>query len=456
MSAPLLVYPNEGIIHELDSTVWRKIESDFTLAVDLYMTGALKLEPAELVEFAESYVHNAPHNSSTDLRQRVLSLICIHPQLFRSPSPEFIYQLLTTYGSNNVSAVVEFIEKRSNISLLVKKLAKVLIHNTSIDINQVEKNLSVLLTSPKISKLLATDKYWIEQSKKHVTLDILIRRAISVAQIKEMFSDIPLLRITQLLDQFVAVQDVIAHLLEHPEEISGSQSGSASKPVISSKQVQNQSPKIKYDAPELDPSKKFIRTDDFPAPPESSVEHTLRLVEIQMEEEEEDEIEEAARSADPASAKALDKVERHLWQTYQKNPDLFTTKQRKSRARTELKHATNWSDEQLEGWAKILERNPRRKHIMETRFMMRSHKASAHFADGLSSDEESERDENEKDYKDKKLKSEASSSAGGSNLSSAAGSGTTTPKHTPHNKKKNHHRKDRHDKKMQRMGAGAS
>lgn len=452
-AAPLLMYPDEGIIRDLDKTVWRKIETDFTLAVDLYMTGALKLEPVELVEFVESYVHNAPRNSSTDLRQRVLSLICIHPQLFRSPSPEFIYQLLTVYGSTNVFAVVEFIEKRTNISLLVKKLAKVLIHNVATDLKQVEQNLSVLLTSPKISKMLATDKYWIEQSKKHVTLDILIRRAISVAQIKEMFSEIPLLRITELLDQFVAVQDVIAHLLEHPEEISGSQYESSSKSIGSPKIVKNNTPKIKYDAPELDPSKKFTRADDFPAPPESTVEHTLRLVEIQMEEEEEDEMEEAARSADPASAKALDKIERHLWQTYQKNPDLFTTKQRKSRARGELKHATNWSDEQLEGWAKILERNPRRKQMMETRFMMRSHKAAPQFAEGSSSDEEVERDEQEKSSKERKMKIDTASSGGESGQSSAPGSGTNTPKHTPHNRKKNHHRKDRHDKKMQRMGA---
>lgn len=53
--------------------------------------------------------------------------------------------------------------------------------------------------------------------------------------------------------------------------------------------------------------------------------------------------------------------ERLLVETYHRDPSLFDPSQRKTKLRDRLKESTGMSDEQLEGWFKMLERNPRKE-----------------------------------------------------------------------------------------------
>ncbi|CCF55882.1 hypothetical protein KAFR_0A04470 [Kazachstania africana CBS 2517] len=66
-----------------------------------------------------------------------------------------------------------------------------------------------------------------------------------------------------------------------------------------------------------------------------------------------------------------DKVEGILWNLLKENKTIFARSERGSKFRKQLKSQTNWSDEQIEGWARMLEKSPQRARILEEKFMFR-------------------------------------------------------------------------------------
>lgn len=66
---------------------------------------------------------------------------------------------------------------------------------------------------------------------------------------------------------------------------------------------------------------------------------------------------------------SIDRIEQLLWSHYERQPTEFLRSARKSRARKDLIAATSWSDEQIEGWARMLERQPKRKQMLADKFM---------------------------------------------------------------------------------------
>lgn len=60
----------------------------------------------------------------------------------------------------------------------------------------------------------------------------------------------------------------------------------------------------------------------------------------------------------------LDDPETICEQAYLLSPDLFARTSRRTPKRETLKQQTNWTDEQLEGWRTMLERNPRKDQIL--------------------------------------------------------------------------------------------
>lgn len=56
-----------------------------------------------------------------------------------------------------------------------------------------------------------------------------------------------------------------------------------------------------------------------------------------------------------------------LFKVYRQDPELFSTHSRHTNYRRELKKELGWVDEQLEGWARMLERNPHRYRMLEQR-----------------------------------------------------------------------------------------
>lgn len=66
-----------------------------------------------------------------------------------------------------------------------------------------------------------------------------------------------------------------------------------------------------------------------------------------------------------------DKNEAYLWDLLKQDKTLFERSKRGSNIRKKMKNQTNWSDEQIEGWARMLERSPQRARILEERYMFR-------------------------------------------------------------------------------------
>lgn len=58
-------------------------------------------------------------------------------------------------------------------------------------------------------------------------------------------------------------------------------------------------------------------------------------------------------------------TEAHFLSLYVQSPATFARSSRRSKGRNELKSKTGLSDEQIEGWARMLERNPRKDKILE-------------------------------------------------------------------------------------------
>lgn len=69
----------------------------------------------------------------------------------------------------------------------------------------------------------------------------------------------------------------------------------------------------------------------------------------------------------PAS---VDSIEKYLFSIFKtKGADKFDKKDRKSSDRQNIKKSTNWSDEQIEGWLRMLLKSPRRFKILEEDYL---------------------------------------------------------------------------------------
>ncbi|KAK6454478.1 uncharacterized protein RJT20DRAFT_130614 [Scheffersomyces xylosifermentans] len=79
--------------------------------------------------------------------------------------------------------------------------------------------------------------------------------------------------------------------------------------------------------------------------------------------------EEKKESSPSPVASAVDKKESYLFSIFKtKGPEAFDKSSRKSAERSALKKETNWSDEQIEGWLRMLLKSPRRFKILEENF----------------------------------------------------------------------------------------
>lgn len=81
--------------------------------------------------------------------------------------------------------------------------------------------------------------------------------------------------------------------------------------------------------------------------------------------------------ASEAASSPEDATERLLWETYAQSPGEFAQSARRTRARTDLCKATGWSHEQIEGWARMLDRMPKRKAMLSEKYAFRGNANSA-------------------------------------------------------------------------------
>lgn len=67
----------------------------------------------------------------------------------------------------------------------------------------------------------------------------------------------------------------------------------------------------------------------------------------------------------------LDKIQGYLWGLLKQDKTLFERSKRGTKVRKDMRKETNWADEQIEGWARILERSPQRARVLEEKFMFK-------------------------------------------------------------------------------------
>ncbi|SCU84017.1 LAME_0C07822g1_1 [Lachancea meyersii CBS 8951] len=71
------------------------------------------------------------------------------------------------------------------------------------------------------------------------------------------------------------------------------------------------------------------------------------------------------------SESSYEKAEGYLWELLKDNKTLFERSGRGSKTRKDMKFTTSWSDEQIEGWARMLERSPKRAQVLEEKYMFK-------------------------------------------------------------------------------------
>ncbi|KAH3679632.1 hypothetical protein WICMUC_000864 [Wickerhamomyces mucosus] len=95
----------------------------------------------------------------------------------------------------------------------------------------------------------------------------------------------------------------------------------------------------------------------------------LQLMYEADEDERDDTYDEAEVAATPGATVKLDKVERILLELFKSDQAQFSRDQRGSKNRKDLKIKTKWSDEQIEGWARMLSKDSKRYRLIEERYM---------------------------------------------------------------------------------------
>ncbi|SCU99474.1 LANO_0F01948g1_1 [Lachancea nothofagi CBS 11611] len=152
---------------------------------------------------------------------------------------------------------------------------------------------------------------------------------------------------------------------------------------------------------------------------------------------------EAQPEQDSGTEKAYEKIEGYLWELLKVNKLLFERSCRGSKARKDMKSNTLWSDEQIEGWARMLERSPKRAQLLEEKYMFRGNVRSG------------KKSFVSKDVLDENRKSEPVSGedAKAQTRSTRPGNGGDKKRQNARNEKNkgsraNHNRKSGHDRKM--------
>ncbi|KAK9457872.1 hypothetical protein V1511DRAFT_8562 [Dipodascopsis uninucleata] len=145
-----------------------------------------------------------------------------------------------------------------------------------------------------------------------------------------------------------------------------------------------------------------------------------------------------------------DPNERILWHLYNTKKSAFTTNDRKSRQRVDLKSMTGWTDEQIEGWARMIDRDARLRRRLETTYEFKGNHPPA--VPDIAAAESRNRGEDENEQERSSTTNfqhggrhppEGSSGRGRGNDGRGRGRGSKTSGRVNHGRKEGHARKMR-------------
>lgn len=169
-----------------------------------------------------------------------------------------------------------------------------------------------------------------------------------------------------------------------------------------------------------------------------------------------DDINEEAEKTKEEQISKYDKIEGYLWQLLKENSSLFERSKRGSKMRKTMKQDTTWSDEQIEGWARMLQKSPQRARILEDKYMFRGNVKSGKTAYVKNRDGEDSADNKRKNERYVRKPRVQHSQNGNTNEKKESNTSNVNQKRknarNEKNKasKANHNRKAGHDKKASR------
>ncbi|KAL6942266.1 hypothetical protein ACO0QE_003435 [Hanseniaspora vineae] len=228
---------------------------------------------------------------------------------------------------------------------------------------------SVINTNAQSSGELSTYDSRNKQSQHSVDIE-------TVLQVQEMFPELPVSKIQQLCPRFDSAEAFIDALFENPTFVEDLEAKNTDflKETMGLNEFKNK----------LNISKKKTsdRIYDRGVPDEvrnKTMAAALKLLYDPNEDERDDTYDDAERQQ-PGNGAAdnnketekYNKTEEYLWGLLKTDAQLFAKTSRKSKSRKELKDKTKWSDEQIEGWARMIERSPARALRLEEKYMFQN------------------------------------------------------------------------------------
>ncbi len=199
-----------------------------------------------------------------------------------------------------------------------------------------------------------------------------------IDEVAEVFPQLSSAQIkTVLVDNRGDVSKAVSMLLERPDQVEGIREYKA----VPKNEVAFQA--SRDSAPSQFRFGKKEKLEDALSPDretreeikKKSLQQVLRMMYESDEDEPDDtyvgqELTEGGRGKNAKSKEQRERqqaLDMKLFKVYRQDPELFSTHSRHTNYRRELKKEFGWVDEQLEGWARMLERNPHRYRMLEQR-----------------------------------------------------------------------------------------
>lgn len=365
---------------------WETASEDMRLrystAISTILDYCTELEeyPVNIGEFIRWYV-DVNQVPGKPLRALVFFLTTVKQVIpFSTLTAEFLWQFILCFGATNVHDTCAFVARINETTLLVPKLGKLILFNLK---NQNSKDAllvtQVLVVNGEVAQSLVTDAFMTEVysigSDVAIEIATFASKAKDVSMLRHMFPDLEWGQASRVIDSHGSVEASATYLLEH-----GIEHEQVGRPITNDQEEEEEEEEEQEDYEQDEENERYVSIDEFRQQDASDKDKMKSLnVALRMLEEEDDPEEQELESGavvdqDPVSAKLLFKTEKYLWDMYSRNAEPFSRASRKSKARAEMKSVTKWTDEQIEGWARIIEKNPRRRAFLEDRFMFQGNK----------------------------------------------------------------------------------
>ncbi|EMR08409.1 hypothetical protein PNEG_03245 [Pneumocystis murina B123] len=305
-----------------------------------------------------------------------------------------VYTLFTAFLSENEARLL--IIKRFMWLYEQLSLETALLHDLVLDTSIVERFYEVELFSEEIMSQLRVlrENNEINNSKKSLdsSLDPSIKRLSLISHIKDIFPDYSEEFIESFLKEYCDdVEAVIARILE--DSFSSNipsvdkkasnfklNDGGLSKHVSKMLVDQTDDTNMFVDHPKIYKGKKIFETADDILKDKSFIreyKQTILDLELLNQDDERDDTYDNVDGfinlesyEEKSSNKLMNNMDEMLYLTYIISPEVFERGShiRRSSARIELRSKTGLSDEQIEGWKIMLDRNPKRIEKLENMF----------------------------------------------------------------------------------------